>query len=743
MRLCHFPCTSTITGLQYSHASLAGPSPSAAQQAAVAAMVEQQQQQQPAMHSMHDPQLNTPILRHPSISCNQQALLQLQQVSKELQAAIAQVLAGQVPVVLAVQDKKQLAHAHALVQWLQKHAGLLQSFDLQFTCSSSTDEARAERAVVLSQLEAALEQAAVVGSLQMQSFCLKGCAVSYAILQQLPAAHLTSLCAHLHMRSSSYIDMLEVAALSSLRCLQLDSCDTAAARDEVLAPLMHLQQLTQLHVGTVRPAQLQWIPASVQQLHVSVGRLKARQLEQLADCLKEHATIVRALTLDLNPDWGEAWQIALDALVAAFEAAAAAAAATSTAAGGTPTSASSSSWQLQELTVASLQDMQTAGRILQHLPAGTLTQLDCSIKWSNSEHINAVCMHTGLRSLHLISNSNVAHENICGQADDVLVPLTDLQQLTALSLNELRREQLQHLQLPQLQELHVSFALSIVPQRAQPLRLQQLTAVTRLSVGAAQNGLQLEDALPPNLCELSWFGWVTSSTAGVLPLLSLRRLQKLYVRCDDVSAAPGEEAQLAAQELVQLSKLASLQKLTLVMDIAAGLRAGNAASLAWQFLPLKELRLISSNIQADVLQQLSSLQGLTALSLDCDTAAFLAGTGRMEATFHELSLLLRPLTALRKFRILDLKAYARGSSFDDNAELHHCVEIAAFLQTVCQLPALESMFMRLPIVELNDAAVQQLSGLLVASLPAHAVQYAVRPDEVIIHTVGLQSYDIF
>jgi hypothetical protein len=698
--------------------------------------------QQQAMHSMHDPQLHTPILRHASISCDQQAVVRLQQVSKELQAAITQVLAGQVPVALAVQDKKQLAHAQLLVQWLQKHAGLLQSLYLQFAaCSNRTDAARVRRAAaVLLQLEAALKQAAAVSPLQLQSFCVKGSAVGAGFLQQLPAAHLTHLCLHLDMYNSSYFSMRAIAALTNLRCLQLDSCDTAAALDNVLAPLGHLQQLTQLHVGTVRPVQLQWIPASVKQLHVAIGRVKARQLEQLADWLREHATIVRALTLNLNTDWNQAWRQALDALVAAFEAAPAAAAATVTAAAaGTPaaSSSSSSSWQLQELTVTSYQDLEIAGRILKHLPAGTLRQLDCSFNWGNSEHINAVCMHTGLRSLHVINTAMLADDMIGvigGQAGDVLVPLTDLQQLTALTLNAVRREQLQHLQLPQLQELHVSFHRSAA-QRRQPLRLQQLTALKALSVGGAKNGLQLEDRLPPNLCQLSWCGCLSSGPAGVQPLLSLSRLQKLHIKCNDVSAAPGEEAQLVAQELVQLSTLTSLQELSLMIDIAAGLHADNAAASAWPALPLKELCLVSSNIRADVLQQLSNLQGLTALLLDCDSAAFLEGAGRMEATFDELSRLLRPLTALQQLSILDLK-------IDDDVEPHYSVEsIAAFLQTVCDLPAIEVIDVRLPRVELAEAAVQQLLGLLAASLPADGVHVAVRAGEVTMHTGGLHSYD--
>jgi hypothetical protein len=198
-----------------------------------------QQQQQQAMHSIHDPQLHTPILRHPSISQNQQAVVQLQLVSKELQAAVAQLLAGQVPVALDVQDKQQLGHALTLVQWLQKHAGLLRTFDLQLQCGCGTDAMQAKQAAVVSQLEAALQQAAAANALQLQSFCLKGSAMGASVLQHLPASHLTRLRAEVDVQNSA--NMQAIAALSGLRSLQLISSDTAAAPDNMLAPLAHLQ----------------------------------------------------------------------------------------------------------------------------------------------------------------------------------------------------------------------------------------------------------------------------------------------------------------------------------------------------------------------------------------------------------------------------------------------------------------------------------------------------------------------
>jgi hypothetical protein len=118
---------------------------------------------------------------------------------------------------------------------------------------------------------------------------------------------------------------------------------------------------------------------------------------------------------------------------------------------------------------------------------------------------------------------------LAAQAVDALAPLSVLQHLTSLHLDAVRREQLQHLQLPQLQDLLLCLCNSGAEHR-QPFRLGQLTALQVLTV-KGRDGLQRADRLPPNLCELSWFGWVEGSTAGVQPLLSLSRLRSLTRVC--------------------------------------------------------------------------------------------------------------------------------------------------------------------------------------------------------------------
>jgi hypothetical protein len=66
-------------------------------------------QQQQGILSMHDPRLHAPLLRHPSICQDQQIIAALQQTTKELHAAVAVRLAGQLPVVLHTKQLQQTA----------------------------------------------------------------------------------------------------------------------------------------------------------------------------------------------------------------------------------------------------------------------------------------------------------------------------------------------------------------------------------------------------------------------------------------------------------------------------------------------------------------------------------------------------------------------------------------------------------------------------------------------------------
>ncbi|KAF6254830.1 hypothetical protein COO60DRAFT_282890 [Scenedesmus sp. NREL 46B-D3] len=155
---------------------------------------------------MHEVRLLAPLLRHPSISKDQQVVAALQQTSKELQEAVSARLAGQLPVVL--------------------HANKLQ--------------------------------------------------------QVLPAAQLTQLSAEVDFSSSA--SSQAVAALTSLRHLELanTAAATATPADALMPLAAGLQQLTQLRIGPVGPAQLRQLPPKLQQLHITVDlRYSSQQLMRL------------------------------------------------------------------------------------------------------------------------------------------------------------------------------------------------------------------------------------------------------------------------------------------------------------------------------------------------------------------------------------------------------------------------------------------------------------------------------
>jgi hypothetical protein len=75
-----------------------------------------------ARPSLHDTRLHTPLLRQPSIREDVQVVATLQRTSKQLKAAVGQVLQGQVLAELSTVHLQQLQGFEA---WLAKHPGLL------------------------------------------------------------------------------------------------------------------------------------------------------------------------------------------------------------------------------------------------------------------------------------------------------------------------------------------------------------------------------------------------------------------------------------------------------------------------------------------------------------------------------------------------------------------------------------------------------------------------------------------
>jgi hypothetical protein len=110
-----------------------------------------------------------------------------------------------------------------------------------------------------------------------------------------------------------------VAALTNLQDLELHGSHaytTWEASDDALATLAAgLQQLTQLRIDPVMPAQLQ--------LHLAVNlHRQPHQLLQLAEWLRHHSSCVRTLRLIQGPESYEVyeWTLAVAALAAVFKA---------------------------------------------------------------------------------------------------------------------------------------------------------------------------------------------------------------------------------------------------------------------------------------------------------------------------------------------------------------------------------------------------------------------------------------
>lgn len=218
-------------------------------------------------YSIYEPQLQTPILRHPSISQDQQVVAALQQTSKQMQEAVAQLLSRQLPVVLHPSRPQQL---ELPAQWLCQHAGLVKSLDVQFTTPGHVSKPYqiADRA---SELESALVAAASAASpsnLQLQSLSINVPVESH-LLQHLPAAHLTQLDAVTNLKNKDCVDA--IARLTNLQELRLTHSDLVQASDDVLRQVTaNMQRLTQLHVDRVLPMALQHLPPQLQQLHAVI-----------------------------------------------------------------------------------------------------------------------------------------------------------------------------------------------------------------------------------------------------------------------------------------------------------------------------------------------------------------------------------------------------------------------------------------------------------------------------------------
>jgi hypothetical protein len=699
---------------------------------------------------MQHPEVQMVLLHHPSISKDQQVLLQLLQTSKDLAAAAKQQCSGQLPAALCTDHPHHvLWFAH---RWLPKHAGLLQSLELQLEDHSDIrayDGGTAKWSAAVEEVAEALKLCARqrLQNVTLQSLTLSGCPPG-PLLLHLPAEHLTRLCAAVDFSSAD--SARHVARLTELRILDMSGGEPYKdSSDGALAPLCRLQHLTELHIGCTYTRQLK-VPPALQQLHMTIDiNCHSGQLVELASWLQQHGSVVRSLSLEnvqRKPYWDPVWEEKLAEMTAGVGPGFGSMAAAGTAEGGAADAAAPGPTAAQvQLAHLHVEGHTALGLALQHLPAsGSLTSLECRADFGRAaQQLSAVLRHTALRRLQLwgtvYSGAGGDGAADCFD-DDVLSPLTGLTQLTQLRLGTVRAAQLSHLPV-QLAELRASLfggseedAEEEQPEPQQDvLQIGHLTALTSLiDCDAYESGeygdeclrshpLGPLDVLPPALQQLQWQG----NCHSVTPLLPLQRLRQLELYFDE-EPPPGPQ-------LVQMSSMAQLTELRLVYSCADTYDA--AAADAWAVLPLRRLKLIhwaashASNkppvVAGDVVGRLSALTQLTCLEVGIRMLFGSLGAA-MHATPGQLAAALAPLTGLQQLELTgfgklaaDLGTAAaagassrptrankagRGGSAQVAAQ-HGAAGVVALLDAVAGLKRMQQMRVELPLaMGKHDAA---------------------------------------
>jgi hypothetical protein len=483
---------------------------------------------------IYDPCLQAALLRHPSIRQDQNITAKLLQTSKGLQAAVGQWYAGQLCVAL---QPRKLQEVDSFAQWMRKHGSLLCALDLDLTNKRSTLRVdlltKPEPAPTLfwaeaaaSVLAAGMQAAAAAGvALPMQSFLLAGSTIGHAVLQQLPAGHLTRL--QIEVLFSNTASMKTVAALSQLRCLEITGTDTAAAAAaagkayrRALSPLSGLQHLTKLQLCRVSPTQLWELRAllpQLQQLHLVVNlgnHPQPRQLKKLANWLRQHAKVVSSLELINEEEEGvqveQAMYSGTREFVAALQAASAAPLATAQITDTLPTAAAAASstaaaaaaadgtadLRLHPFTCRCDLADEALEPLLQTLPVASLTRLPFHSNGLSPGQLAALTRLTQLQSCEMKPSYTMGGHRM---GDAALLQLAALHQLTRLQLGEVECSQLQQLlQLHQLQELEVKLA-GYRTSCERSWDLSQFTGLQKLKITVGFSALLPEDQLPPNL----------------------------------------------------------------------------------------------------------------------------------------------------------------------------------------------------------------------------------------------------
>jgi hypothetical protein len=707
---------------------------------------------------LHDQQLRTPLLRHPSISQDQQVLLKLLQTSKELQAAVAEHCAGQLPAVYST-TKPQCAET--LTQWLRKHTGLLQELHLQL--GSSTPSSNQAWGETIEALGAALECAVgedaadskAAALSRLCSFSLTGSPASAGMLRPLVcwATQLTKLVVEVDVRhrgAAASAAMVRPVRSLSLRLLPpaasaryahlsffeavAEASQAAQGQLAAACPLRNLRtsdsQLTELRIGPLFVGQLHELPTTLQQLHLTVSvAFNPLNLLQLADWVQQRGSILSSLEVmdsrhpSLDDNIELRYAAGVDALAAALATAGAApaAAAGSTLAGQPAVAATRvsalSGLHLQSLCMGGYYTCPASGPLLQQLPAHSLTHLDCWLHRSDAAHITALSRLTALQQLNLQTpHSAISHDVLSFGPDvDALAPLSMLQQLTQLWLPCVSRAQLSKLQLPQLQQLHLQ-QLHLRLERRQTeeeLHISHMMSLRSLSVAdtGKYSGLAAGEQLPVFLQAVDWFQ-STPGSCCVQPLLVLSQLQQLDL-------AFGQQPPAVA-ELEQLSTLSSLQEVSLQYDQGYSSSSCIDSAAAWQVLPLARLTVkVGQTDAAAVLQQLQELRCLTSLDLRMSDRVGMNGGVSSLAAHARLAATLRQLRGLRHLTLVcGVVSWETAAAVDDD----EAAVVADILQAIGGLQELEDIDVRVHMW-LQNTAMQQLTGQLQQLLGSRLAPY--------------------
>jgi hypothetical protein len=575
----------------------------------------------------------------------------------------------------------------------------------------------------LTALAAGLQELLQV-KLQLQAFSLTGSRagsqdILKRILQNLPVAPLKQLDAAVDFSSAPSVQaVVQLTGLQQLR-LRCTSAAVAADGDWIIAKQM-LENRRQLHR----------LPR-LRQLHITAAVDNHQQLLLLLAWLSQDRGALQSLTArpPTNLDgavpaaWSLAYRHGLQCLTdRQQEAAAGAAAAAAAAAVPSPLR------NLRSLSWAS-RYLGSAGRLLGCVSASSLTHLHCCLDWRGDADIAVLRKLTALRRLALQAadlGPGPLAEQSGPAAGIMLAHLSALQQLTNLHLiSTMCREQLQRLpQLPQLQQLQAQVTGS---QHA--LQLGHLTTLRMLALSTGKlermlppndtvrRALQPDDALPPNLQELSLYGRAgnilhegSDSSCRWEPVHLLTKLQVL--RFITWPGQPRETGKLSA--LTSLTSLSSLE-LSYQGEEIDGAGADGAVLKAWQQLPVKKLSFAACQYGSALVQQLGMVHGLQTLDL-----SGWQDRGELKATLQQLAAALQSLKYLRSLRIAGL-TYVVGATPAPREAPHDVEGVAAVLRAIAVLLKLRDLRVVLPL-RLTDAAVQQVPGML-KLLPSWMVRY--------------------